>query len=64
MLRVTVQRASDLPDVDTFSKSDPYVKISYQGMFTVDLAHQNVQDFGFYLLILQSQGLFVHSRYF
>lgn len=31
MLRVTVQRASDLPDVDSFGKSDPYVKVSYQG---------------------------------
>lgn len=31
MLKVTVQRASDLPDVDTFGKSDPYVKISFQG---------------------------------
>jgi len=31
MLKVTVQRASDLPDVDTFGKSDPYVKVSFQG---------------------------------
>lgn len=30
-LNVTVQRATDLPDVDTFGKSDPFVKISFQG---------------------------------
>ena len=32
-LNVTVQRATDLPDVDTFGKSDPFVKISFQGRF-------------------------------
>ncbi|KAL9983681.1 hypothetical protein ACROYT_G005897 [Oculina patagonica] len=31
MLKVTVQRATDLPDVDSFGKSDPYAKVSFQG---------------------------------
>ena len=33
MLKVTVQRASSLPDVDTFGKSDPFVIIKFQGEF-------------------------------
>ena len=46
MLKVTVQRASDLPDVDTFGKSDPYVKISFQGMAeSVELASVYVRNF-------------------
>lgn len=31
MLKVTVQKASGLPDVDTFGKSDPFVIIKFQG---------------------------------
>jgi len=31
MLKVTVQTASGLPDVDTFGKSDPFVIIKFQG---------------------------------
>lgn len=34
MLKVTVQRATDLPDVDRFGKSDPYAKVIFQGEFT------------------------------
>lgn len=45
MLKVTVQRASDLPDVDTFGKSDPYVKISFQGRAeSVKLASVHARD--------------------
>ena len=32
MLKITVQKASSLPDVDTFGKSDPFVIIKFQGM--------------------------------
>ncbi|XP_022792929.1 myoferlin-like isoform X4 [Stylophora pistillata] len=31
MLKVTVQRATDLPDVDRFGKSDPYAKVTFHG---------------------------------
>ena len=31
LLRVTVQRATNLPDVDLRGKSDPYVKLLFQG---------------------------------
>ena len=31
LLRVTVQKASNLPDVDFRGKSDPFVKVSFQG---------------------------------
>lgn len=31
MLKITVQKASSLPDVDTFGKSDPFVIIKFQG---------------------------------
>lgn len=33
MLKVTVQRATDLPDVDKFGKSDPYAKVIFHGKF-------------------------------
>ena len=52
MLKVTVQRASDLPDVDTFGKSDPYVKVSFQGR-SVDLVRVRVRDFGVRLYFVQ-----------
>lgn len=31
MLKVTVQQATSLPDVDSFGKSDPYAKVIFQG---------------------------------
>ena len=33
MLKVTVQQATSLPDVDSFGKSDPYAKVIFQGKF-------------------------------
>lgn len=31
MLKVTVQQATSLPDVDSFGKSDPYAKVIFHG---------------------------------